>query len=87
MHYHSDTQVVEVRKWVKKQPASDWRHKTLRNGTKGDPIVDVFHQRVWLWDKLHIPPHRERGFQTNVNDEMDSSRTGGTASVCQAGQH
>jgi len=54
VHYHSDTQAIEVRKWVKKQPASQWRKKTLRNTTKGDLVIEVLHQRVWLWDK-HSP--------------------------------
>lgn len=49
LRYHSDAQAVEVRKWVKQQPASAWRKKTLRNTTKGDLIVEVLHRRVWLW--------------------------------------
>jgi SRSO17 transposase len=54
IHYHSDAQPIEVRKWIKKQPASRWWKKTLRNTTKGDLVVEVLHQRVWLWDK-HSP--------------------------------
>jgi SRSO17 transposase len=54
VRYHSDTQAIEVRKWAKKQPASQWRKKTLRSTTKGDLIIEVLHQRVWLWDK-HSP--------------------------------
>jgi SRSO17 transposase len=51
VRYHSDAQPIEVRKWVKKQPASRWRKRTLRNATKGDLVVEVLHQRVWLWDR------------------------------------
>lgn len=54
VRYHSDARPMEVRKWVKKQPASAWRKKTLRSTTKGDLVVEVLHQRVWLWDK-HSP--------------------------------
>ena len=54
VRYHSDARPIEVRKWVKKQPASRWRKITLRNATKGDLIVEVMHQRVWLWDR-HSP--------------------------------
>jgi SRSO17 transposase len=51
LRYHSDARPVEVRKWLKKQPASHWRKKTLRNTTRGNLVVEVLHQRVWLWDK------------------------------------
>jgi hypothetical protein len=27
VHYHSDVQAIEVRKWVKKQAASEWRKR------------------------------------------------------------
>ena len=54
VRYHSDAQPFEVRKWTKKQPTSQWRKKTLRNTTSGDLVVEVLHQRVWLWDK-HSP--------------------------------
>jgi SRSO17 transposase len=50
----SDARPMEVRKWVKRQPASRWRRKTLRNTTKGRLVVEVLHERVWLWDK-HSP--------------------------------
>ena len=57
VRYHSDAQAIEVRKWVKKQPASAWRKKTVRNTTKGDLVVEVLHQRVWLWDKQSATAH------------------------------
>ena len=49
--YHSDKTATEVRRWVKRQPASAWRTVTLREATKGDLVVEVLHRRVWLWDK------------------------------------
>jgi SRSO17 transposase len=49
--YHSNAHALEVRKWVKRQPASAWRKKTLRGTTKGDLVVEVLHRRVWLWDR------------------------------------
>lgn len=57
VRYHSDAQPIEVRKWVKRQPASRWRKRTLRNATKGDLVVEVMHQRVWLWDKYSPTAH------------------------------
>lgn len=56
-YYESDARPIEVRKWVKKQPASQWRTKTLRHTTKGDLVVEVLHQRVWLWDKYSPRAH------------------------------
>ena len=54
VRYHSDAHPIEVRKWVKKLPASAWRKKTLRSTTKGKLVVEVLHRRVWLWDR-HSP--------------------------------
>lgn len=51
VHFHSRAQPIEVRKWLKKQPAAAWRKKTLRSTTKADLVVEILHQRVWLWDK------------------------------------
>ena len=34
------TTPIEVRKWIKKQPASRWHKKTLRTATKGD-LVEI----------------------------------------------
>ena len=51
VNYQSDAHSIEVRKWVKRQPASAWRKKTLRGTTKGALVVEVLHRRVWLWDK------------------------------------
>jgi SRSO17 transposase len=54
VRYHSDVKAIEVRQWLKKQPASAWCQKTLRNTTKGALVVEVLHRRIWLWDK-HSP--------------------------------
>jgi SRSO17 transposase len=49
--YHSKKNAIEVRQWVKRQPASAWRTVVLRDSTKGELTVEVLHRRVWLWDK------------------------------------
>jgi SRSO17 transposase len=51
LHFHSRAQPIEVRKWLKKQPAAAWRKKTLRSTTKAELVVEILHRRVWLWDK------------------------------------
>jgi SRSO17 transposase len=49
--YHSDTNAIEVRRWIKRQPTSAWRKVILRDTTKGELVVEILHRRVWLWDK------------------------------------
>jgi SRSO17 transposase len=63
---------VEVRKWIKKQPASRWRRKTLRHTTKGKLVVEVLHQRVWLWDRCSPTAHC---WHLIVRREIDSPGT------------
>jgi SRSO17 transposase len=48
---HSRAQPIEVRKWLKNQPATAWQKKTLRSTTKAELVVEILHRRVWLWDK------------------------------------
>ena len=49
--FHSRAKPVEVRKWLKKQPATAWQKETLRGTTKGELTVEILHRLVWLWDK------------------------------------
>jgi SRSO17 transposase len=72
VRHHSDAQAVEVREWVKRQPASAWRKKTLRNTTKGDLIVEVLRRRVWLWNKYSPNAHC---WHLIVRREVDSPGT------------
>jgi len=55
--YHSKQSAIEVRGWVKRQPASAWRPVILRDTTKGKLAVEVLHRRVWLWDKSSPGAH------------------------------
>jgi SRSO17 transposase len=57
VHYESDAKPIEVRKWVKKQPDSSWQKKTLRDSTRGDLVVEILHQKVWLWNKRSASAH------------------------------
>ncbi len=50
-HFHSRASAIEVRKWLKKQPASAWSKESLRSATKDELVVEILHRRVWLWDK------------------------------------
>jgi SRSO17 transposase len=68
----SDARPAEVRKWVKKQPPSRWRRKTLRSTTKGKLVVEVLHERVWLWDKHSSTAHC---WHLIVRRELDSPGT------------
>jgi SRSO17 transposase len=72
MLYHSNAHALEVRKWVKRQPASAWRKKTLRGTTKGELLVEVLHRRVWLWDRKSSVA---RCWHLIVRREINSSAT------------
>lgn len=41
---------IKVAQWMKIQEDSIWKRMELRNSTKGKIIVEVLHQKVWLWD-------------------------------------
>ena len=72
MRHLSDARPVEVRKWIKRQPASRWHRKTLRNTTKGKLVVEVLHERIWLWDKHSPTAHC---WHLIVRREVDSPGT------------
>jgi len=63
---------IEVRKWLQKQPASEWRPQTLRDTTRGDLRVEVIHRHVWLWDKHGPTAHR---WHLMVRREVNSPAT------------
>jgi len=44
------TKSVRVDQWVQRQPDNAWQRISVRDTTKGKLVVDVLHQRVWLWD-------------------------------------
>ena len=46
----SDIKPLRVDKWMAQQPDSAWQRITIRDTTKGNLVVDILHQRVWLWD-------------------------------------
>ena len=83
VRYHSGAQPIEVREWVKKQPASAWRRKTLRSTTKGELIVEVLHRRVWLWDRhsptahcWHLFVRREVGSSGTIKYSLSNAPAG-----------
>ncbi|BBO86556.1 hypothetical protein DSCO28_71220 [Desulfosarcina ovata subsp. sediminis] len=41
---------IRIDEWVGQQPESEWKRTCVCDATKGNLWVDVFHQRVWLWD-------------------------------------
>ena len=49
--YQAQTQSVRVDDWKKAQPEEAWQRYKLRDSTKGELVVEILHQRVWLWDK------------------------------------
>jgi len=62
----AQTRASRVDKWVAKQPEESWQRIEVRDSTKGKLLVDILHQRVWLWDgkenearKWHLVVRRE----------------------------
>jgi SRSO17 transposase len=70
--YHSDQKPMSVAEWTKQQPGGHWQRKTLRDTTKGRLVIEVLHQRVWLWDKKEAQGHC---WHLVVRREVDSPRT------------
>ena len=79
-HYQSKQKPLIVAQWVKQQPASRWQRKTLRDTSKGRLVVDMLHQRVWLWDKKeaqghcwHVVVRREVGSPTTIKYSLSNA--------------
>lgn len=50
--YKTNKSSMRVDKWAKAQPASSWRKKTLRDGTKGKVTYEFLRKQIWVW-KTH----------------------------------
>jgi SRSO17 transposase len=72
IRHQSKSKAVEVRKWTKEQPQRRWRKVTLRDSTRGDLIVEILHQLVWLWNKQSATAH---SWHLIVRREIDSPDT------------
>ncbi len=64
----AQTMPIRVDKWVEQQPEDKWQRTCVRDTTKGKLLVDILHQRVWLWDgqeskanRWHLIVRREIG--------------------------
>jgi SRSO17 transposase len=55
--YQAQTQSVRVDNWKEAQPEEAWQRYKLRDSTKGELVVEILHQRVWLWDKNEANAH------------------------------
>jgi len=55
--YQAQTQPVRVDNWKEAQPEEAWQRYKLRDSTKGELVVEILHQRVWLWDKNEANAH------------------------------
>jgi SRSO17 transposase len=61
-----------VCQWVKAQSESRWQEVMLRDSTRGDLVVEILHQSVWLWDKKSATAHC---WHLIVRREIDSPGT------------
>ena len=70
--YQAQTKPVRVDNWKETQPEEAWQRYTLRDSTKGELIVEILHQRVWLWDKNEPNAHH---WHLLVRRELNSQET------------
>jgi SRSO17 transposase len=70
--YKAQTQSVRVDDWKKAQPEEAWQRYKLRDSTKGELVVEILHQRVWLWDKNGPNAHH---WHLIVRRELNSPET------------
>jgi len=70
--YQAQTQPVRVDNWKETQPEDAWQRYKLRDSTKGELIVEILHQRVWLWDKNEPNAHH---WHLLVRRELNSLET------------
>ena len=70
--YQAQTQPVRVDHWKEAQPEAAWQRVKLRDSTQGELIVEIVHQRVWLWDKNEARAHH---WHLLVRRELNSPET------------
>jgi len=70
--YQAQTQSVRIDNWKEAQPEESWQRYKLRDSTKGELVVEILHQRVWLWDKNEANPHH---WHLIVRRELNSPET------------
>jgi hypothetical protein len=70
--YQAQTQAVRVDNWQEAQPEEAWQRYKLRDGTKGELIVEILHQRAWIWDKNEA---HARHWHLLVRRELNSQET------------
>jgi SRSO17 transposase len=78
--YHSAAEPQRVDKWVKQQPETAWKIKTLRNATKGKLKIEVLHRRVWVWAKgeakareWHLIVRREKDNRQEIKYSLSNA--------------
>jgi SRSO17 transposase len=70
--YQAQTLPVRVDNWKEAQPEEAWQRNKLRDSTKGQLIVEILHQRVWVWDKNETHAHQ---WHLLVRRELNSQET------------
>ena len=70
--YQAQTPSVGVDSWKEAQPEAAWQRHKLRDSTKGELMVEIVHQRVWLWDKNEAHAHP---WHLIVRREIDAQDT------------
>lgn len=73
---------VEVKDWLKAQPAGAWQEIRVRPSSRGELRVEVLHRRVWLWDGhevkarcWHLIVSREVGLPETTKFALSNAST------------
>lgn len=71
---------VRVNQWILQQSEDKWQRISLRDSTKGKLIVDIIHERVWLWDsqeavarQWHLIVRREIGSKGTLKYSLSNT--------------
>lgn len=70
--YQAQTPAIRVDRWKESQLEENWQRIKLRDSTKGKLLVEILHQRVWLWDKKEAAA---RQWHLIVRREINSHET------------
>lgn len=67
----AQSEAIRVDKYVAQQAESKWKAMAIREGTKGRVMVEILHERVWLWDGMEDTAHE---WHLVVRREMESPK-------------
>ncbi|MBF0549857.1 MAG: transposase [Deltaproteobacteria bacterium] len=71
IRFISQVKPIRVDRWLAEQPQNTWQTMVIRQGTKGDVVVEALHRLVWVWDGEEESAHH---WHLVVRREIDSPK-------------